>query len=456
MKLLNRIIIAYFLVLVFLSIYFWLERSVFIDNSFYVFHLVKSSFFSVNHLRIGGLFPQLPALGGVLMGLSLKSVSILFSIGFVLYYISIGYILYKIQSYQWLFVLILSQCLITGHTFFWIASELSPALAFTILTMALIERKIESFKQTNLLEFFLPVFFFIGVFFHPLNSIAMVGVLGFQFFSKKETRAQYGKYLISYSSLWLLRLIFIKTPYETGASAGMETFWQNLPNFLNLTSTKQMMSHIPGGLFLLPLSFVFLIGWYLKHKQYIQLFLLASGVLGMIVLINVNFTQGGEAFYMENLYQVPAFFIAYAIGMGPLKTLDMRLSAFVIVGFILIAFSRIVIASPLYTNRLNWYQDIVNKTENLSNKKLIIPKSDLPMDTLLMTWCSAYEIWQLSTMMKEQSRSILLEESDGQLGWIEGDRTKFHTQFENFETNSLNPRYFIFNDTTAYKRYRLK
>ncbi|HRG21664.1 MAG TPA: hypothetical protein PLQ57_11565 [Saprospiraceae bacterium] len=456
MKLLNRIIIVYFFILLLLSIYYWLERSVFIDNSFYVFHLVKSSFFSVNHLRIGGLFPQIPALAGIWLGLPLKSVSILFSIGFILYYIGIGYILYKIQSYNWIYVFILSQCLITGHSFFWIASELSPALAFSILTLALIEKRIEGSLQNNLLEFFLPIFFFIGVFFHPLNGIAMVGILIFQLFLKKESWVHYGKYLLSFGSLLLLRMIFIKTPYETGASAGMETFWQNLPNILNLTSTKQMIAHFSGSLFLMPACFVFLIGWYLKQKQFIQLLLVASGVLGMIVLINVNFTHGGEAFYMENLYQVPAFFLAYAIGMGPFKTFETRLTSLFLLGFILIAFSRIVIVSPLYTNRLNWYKGIINKTENLTNKKLIIPKSDLPMDTLLMTWCSAYEIWHLSTMQNAQSRSILLEESDGQLGWIEGDKTKFHTQFENFETNNLDPRYFIFIDTTGYKRYRLK
>ena len=435
------------------ALYWYKERSVFIDNSYYLFHLVKDQFFSVNHLRVGSILAQFPALMAIKMHLSLTMVSLLFSWGFAFYYSVLGLILLKLKQRDFFYLMLLAQFLASMYAYFWVASELPMAIAFSNFILAWVKsRKQGTITEPLFIGVLLPSYF-LSVFFHPLNGFVFVGMWIIFMSLPGCDRKYYSGYLLSFVVIWILRMLFIKTPYETSASEGLNNFSSLIKEFWHLNATTQMAGHLTYVLPIWALVFIWLWAWYIKQKNVWTPMLISVLAAGMVVLININFSQGGKHFYMENLYQVPAFFLACGLIFGPWKQLSTVrhqqilgvLAAYFIV--------RIWIAGGFYEQRLNVYRKLIDLPSDQS--KLVIFEKNLPMDTLLMSWCAGYEIWQLSTMEKNESRAIVLEEADMQLNWIVGDRKKFHTRFENHEISSLPTNYFKFDTIVGYRRWPL-
>ena len=120
---------------------------------------------------------------------------------------------------------------------------------------------------------------------------------------------------------------------------------------------------------------------------------------------------------------------------------------------IIIGLIRIYATHPMYTKRLNVYRNFLKATENSTQKKLIIPASVAPMNTLLMTWASSYEFWLLSTIEKGESRSVIIEEKPGEFDWAMPERNSFIAKWGLWKYDQLDKRYFIFQDSTQYRKY---
>jgi len=96
-------------------------------------------------------------------------------------------------------------------------------------------------------------------------------------------------------------------------------------------------------------------------------------------------------------------------------------------------------------------KQILDKTALLENKKLIIPSSSVPVDTLMMTWASPYEFWLLSTASTNKTRSLFITGSPEEFSWALPERKKFITNWGLFDYHDLPRKYFILNDTSSYK-----
>lgn len=435
------------------ALWWYKERAVFIDNSFYVYHIVQDGSFSVNHLRVGSILAQFPALLAVKLHGGLTFVSLLFSWGFAFYYSVLGLILLKLKQRDFFYLMLMVQFLASMYAYFWVASELPMAIAFSIFILAWVKSKKQGFISEHLFIWVLLPAYFLSVFFHPLNGFAFVGMWLIFLSMPGCDRKDYGGYMVSFMVIWILRMLFIKTPYETQASEGLNAFSSLIRDFWNLNATRQMGGHLK---YLLPV-WVLVLGWiwywYIKHKNVWTPLLISMLAAGMVVLININFSQGGKHFYMENLYQVPAFFMACGLIFGPWPQLSTVRQQQILSVFAAYFIVRIWIAGGFYEQRLNVYRKLIDLPSDQS--KLVIFEKNLPMDTLLMSWCAGYEIWQLSTMEKNESRAIVLEEADMQMNWIVGDRKKFHTRFENAEISSLPTNYFKFDTIVGYRRWPL-
>ena len=432
------------------ALWWYKERAVFIDNSFYVYHIVQDGTFSVNHLRVGSILAQFPALLAVKLHLSLSLVSLLFSWGFAFYYSVLAMILLWLRQRDFFYLMLLAQFITSMYAYFWVASELPMAIAFSVFILAWVKSKHQGVISESLFIWVLLPAYFLSVFFHPLNGFAFVGMWIIFMSLPGCDRKYYGGYLVSFIVIWVLRMLFIKTPYETQASEGLNAFSSLIKDFWHLNASTQMAGHLKYVWPVWALVFIWLWQWYVQRKNWWTPLVISILAAGMVLLININFSGGGKHFYMENLYQVPAFFLVCGMVFGPLAQLPALRQQQLIGVFAAYFLVRIWIAGEFYEQRLNVYRKLINLPKE--QNKLVMFEKNLPMDTLLMSWCAGYEIWQLSTMEKNETRAIVLEESDMQMNWIVGDRKKFHTRFENAEISALKPTYFMMDTTTAYMR----
>lgn len=129
-----------FLVMFILSIVFYKERTCFLDLSYLLFCILKDGDFVIQNYRLGAFFTQLFPLIGSKLGLSLKTITITYSMSFIILplltflLIHIGLKNSKISIAYILFLM-----LMTTHTFYWTQSELPQAISFLFILIGLLD-----------------------------------------------------------------------------------------------------------------------------------------------------------------------------------------------------------------------------------------------------------------------------------------------------------------------------
>jgi hypothetical protein len=69
-----------------------------------------------------------------------------------------------------------------------------------------------------------------------------------------------------------------------------------------------------------------------------------------------------------------------------------------------------------------------------------------------MSWGASYECWLLSTMLKGESHSLIIEETPGEFDWAISEKASFITKWGVFKYSDLNPKYFKFSQTNSYTK----
>jgi len=173
----NRITILghlFFLVLVVLSIVFYKERIIHVDNAFYICNIINKEWFSIEHHRYIAVFSQLLPLIAVKLDLALPYILILYSVSLILFY----YVLFLVCTYLFKdelagILLLLLLCVTVAHSFFWPVSELQQGIIFSAVFGSWLIKKDEmnsttfvlvSLLMSGLLLFSHPMAMFIGIF----------------------------------------------------------------------------------------------------------------------------------------------------------------------------------------------------------------------------------------------------------------------------------------------------
>lgn len=435
------------------SVVLYKERTIFIDTSFYLFEMCRTGQFFIGHFRFGSIFSQLLPLIAIKSGLSLKIVSILYSLSFAIYSMVLYYILwFKLDNKKAATALFVFHVLMCTFTFYWLASELTMALGFCILLVAYTQRFLQKNTSSQNFIFFFPLLLLTTIFFHPFV------LFGFSFFTvylvlvdkveRKNMMALQFMFMIAY----LLRTAFIKTPYDESAKSGLGNFAQKAGDFFNLTSTKNFFHYLIHDYYITLLVIIGTILYLVFKRRFIVAIYYFVGLVFLTLMININYPDGGAQFYLENQYNILAFFTSIILVYEVFENIDIKIEAGILGLIAVFGVIRILTSAAYFTDRLDWYRNLLSSTENLPNKKLVIDSKQIPQEKLIMTWCSAYEIWHLSTIEKNDTRSVIIEEGDKEFEWALGNKNTFIQKWGSQNYSELNPRFFILNDTTGYVR----
>jgi hypothetical protein len=442
-----------FVVLLTLSILFYKERTCILDISYHLFYILKDGSFAIQNNRFGAFFTQLFPLIGSKLCLSLNSISVLYSMSFVILSFLTFLIIYiglknrKISTTYLLFVV-----LMTTHTFYWIQSELPQALAFLFILIALLDNAINSNKEMSPpFWLFVSILSLIVCFTHPLILIAFTFFILYYFISYPKQIKLIASIGLIYFSFYLFKSLFFKTIYDSQAIGGLNNFITYFPYYFHIQSNKNLFGYFIHDYYFLPLLLIASTIFYLKSKQYKKIILLLIFFIGYCLLVNVSYPNGAEQFYLENQYLILSFIVALPFVLDVLPKLKKPQVQFAILCLIcLVGLFRIAGTHQIYTNRLDWNRNLLAKTKGLSNKKIIIPSHKVPIDTVFMTWGSSYEFWLLSSIENGVSRSIIIEEIQNEFDWAIPSNKTFITKWGTFNYEELNKKYFIFTDTTNY------
>jgi len=442
-------LIAY-VVLLFLAILFYKERTIFTDIAFHLFSIIKYNSLAIQNFRFGAVFTQLFPLLALKAGFSLKGIMIAYSAGFILFYFACYVLCGAVfKNYKTALLLLLFNLLFASHTFYWMQSELPQGISIMLVILAYLGNKpFEQISPISLAIIFIALF--MVSFTHPLIIFPFVFSLLFFFFNNHVSIEK--KMLIAifvfYFIVLVIKNVFFKTAYENQAMGGAGNLISKFPHYFNLYSNRRLLANFVGKYYWIPLlSSIIVIVYVYKHEYFKALFFLLF-MIGYILLIDVSYPDKNTTdFYIENLYLPMGIFIAIPFVYDILPLLEnKKIAVATIILIIVSGCIRIYFTHNMYTARLNWERNYLK--QNIG-KKLLVDAQKTPVDTLFMTWGTPYEFWLLSTIENYNTASIVINDNPGQLIWALDNSKSFLTTWGTYSYSEFPGKYFIFNDTVS-------
>ncbi len=441
---------AFFL---FLAVYFFIERTAFVDIAFHLFSIFKDDGFAIQNNRFVAFITQLFPLISFKLGVDLKLIAIFYSVSFVILYAAIFYIITVVlKSWRFGFAMILMNTIMVTHTFYWIQSELQQGLAFLVLFFAVLYHFLErTDKEKNFfLEWVLVILIFFLVFAHPLMIFPFTFLALYFAVSKKEHFKNYLYYLFLFLSFFAIKYVFFKTYYDSNAMLGLDNIKRLFPDYFTLESNKKFIKYVISDYYFLPIAVVFVSVFYIVKKQYLKFILTSGSFMFYLMLVNVSYPNGADQFYIENLYLPLSIFIVFPLAFDIIGRIKPVYFSLIFSVFLIIRLADIYGTHEIYTERVNFLSHLIEDSDKSESKKLIIQETEEIKKKTIMSWSTPYEIWLLSTIKNGKSSSIIITENAKDLEWTLPYNNKFVTRWGAFDYSKLPSQYFIFQDTSKY------
>jgi hypothetical protein len=450
----NLVGIVTYGVLALLAVLFYKERTIFVDISFHMFYILKDDWLAIQNNRFVSFFTQSFPLIGSKLGLSLKTLLLLYSLSFVILYSSVFLVLTNLlKSWQYGLVMLLVSTLMVTHTFYWVQSEFPQGLAFLILYFGILHYTIVEDKLSIKTIWLLPLLcllLFTLVFSHPLMLFPFSFLTFYFLLHSKQTRPIYLASFLTFGAFYLAKQLFFKTIYESSAMGGLGNFKTLFPNYFGLDSNYSFLSYIISDYYLLFIALAAVVVYYIYYKEILKLGLVFGFFAAYLLLINVSYPHGGEQFYMENLYLPLSIFVIVPIVFDILPKLKANTALLLLGTLIGIRLICIWAAHTTYSDRLDYLRSLITQTPTQTSQKLLIQETPEHKSKLLMTWATPYEIWLLSTLEHGETRSIMLTDNLKEVEYAIPSTDKFITKWGAFPYQNLPQNYFVFKDSLGY------
>ncbi len=453
-KSLFRIGIISYLILFILAIVFFKERTILLDSSFRFFYMLKDGNYVLQVNRFGSVFSQSFIYFSYHLGLPLKYIMINYSVGFIILNALVFFI-----SLKWLknsglaLTLLLSNVFMVACTFYWIQSELIEGITFTLLYFGVLQHF--AGKDTKVLRLIiLSVMLVTLVFFHPLMIIIFLFISIFSILSTIDKK--HLKYLYSGIPLAFIILLFktfaLKTKYDTAASGRIVNLLEYFPNYHKLESNGIFWNYVMHDYYFLPILLVTVTLYYLINKLWLKAGLVSAFFWGYLLILITSFPTSTDQWHLESFYMPLGIFLLLPFVTDILPRIKKSYGLALIV---LITGARLVHIEhkhEKFTAALNWKRELLAKTADLENRKLLIDAKQVPEGMFEQTWSSPYEFWMLSTLEFDEQRTVLIYNTRHEVR--QWDRYKYKTRFltkwGSLGYDELQSHYLKFTDSTTH------
>ena len=423
-----------------LGIVFSQERVLYLDDAYMLFNILDSANFRIEHYRYAEFIPQLFAVTGVKLGMSIKIIALLFSFGYLLFHFVIYWIVKHRLKQKALGIIYLACLLLAMHeAFFDTVSEAKLALGFGVLYAGILLSDALS-NQKKLIYSIIVIL--LGVFSHPVFILYFGVIIFFTWMFKKHVFWQH--FIIVGLILFAKSALFGTSSYESSFYEKLSDFSVFRHSFLHTYITGHLLSH-----YKLILIIIYMIASHLYRNNLRQelgsyIFTIA-GVYFLLSIINA----GGESHMMIQKTMLVLSFVCLFPMLFFYDQWKHKIFLTILIPLVLLSsFYSIDEASKKYSQRIERLSENMVSLNHIGNK-LLIKEDQIEPSSMLGSWALPYESALLSKWKLDKSISIF---KLGANQTINNDQSDFlHVFGPPTPTNKLNPVYFKFNPSEKYK-----
>ncbi len=415
----NNILLGHgaFLVLFFLAVFFYLERTLYVDTSYMTFNLLHYKDFFCAGQRYAAQIPQALPLLAIKLHLPLKLVLGIYSVSFILlYYLVFLIIAYVLKNDKLAIAVPLVLLLGVKYSFFWTVTETHQALVYTVLLTSFLyySQKMKPGIKNLILKLIIATgIIFLCFFSHPVAFFPVLFILGYFLIDQKLWK-NYFVYILAaiLFAMTILKVFLIPTnSYDT---AVYDDFFSILSNPANLFKSQSLIFFI-GKIFNIYffslIIFIVTTLFYILKKQYLKLAFYLVSVILFLFIIFMTFSRWFYPFIQEkNIIPLNIFLLIPFLNevIFSSRRLTILRQVFLIILFA-VAVVHIVSASGFYTNRIAYVRSLINSTKKFPEKKFIIKQKDIDMNQVNVRWAFAVESLLFSSLNgPDSSRSIFV------------------------------------------------
>ena len=416
----------------FLCLHFYVERSTYADNSYYLFEIIQHKDFCIQYNRYSAVLTQwLPVLA-VKCQLPLNMVMYAYSLSPVLLFLLLFLIIRYICQQKYIAYIFLFSLILTVHdSFFYVNDELNQSVGFLLVMTSILKAE----KWNNAIRFSLILMLiFILQFAHLFLLLAALVLLVVSYMERRQA--------ISLMSIVFVVLLILAraTIFKTGRDgSSMDSLDWHVLTLRNIHSspfalfTREMI----WKYYLPAIVLIVLLCRNIQTKIWSKMALI-FGVCGMYLLLVIFLIHGASAIYLDK-YLAVLFLLLWSYIAFNLITISKNKNA--IFGLILlvnlISFSSLYIEKT-YSHRVEYLKVLMAKGTN----KQIVLYENMPPDIQTMSWSVPYETLLISTLNGE-SKTILVKESFYKIEEYLTDSTAFLGAEWTFpQQTKLNEYYF--------------
>lgn len=428
--------LAAFGVLCFLSILFWKERMLFLDNAFQSFLLLKDGSIEVMVYRWpAALMRVLPWLA-LKSGFGLSFALILFSCSYAFFQLAIFVLLFKGLKSPFFALLHLLICTLPIlDSFYWCSSEYVQGLSVLLIFFAYgIRKKFQFNLQSGIIIAFIGLCL---MFYHPLIILpfALMGIY-FLFVKQSNWKMQLGRVMILFILIYVLKSFFFKNWYDDGKQA---EFFQHFDIYatqlLSIPAHKVWISDLMGRHILWTVLFLITIIGLVYKKEYRHLFFLVASTLFYLMIVHIADPYVKYPFYSEVNYIALVLFSGLPFLthlLNPLR--NHRVMKLFLIGIVLTSLIRIGLRHSDFKARYTW---IENQLTQSTHAKIYKLEKDVPMDILKMTWATPYESLLLSRLFNPELKTITIHRNIDLLDAYPNNKDLLLTAFKAIPLDTL-------------------
>lgn len=440
-----------FATLIVFSIVFYKER-IFADSSYYLFKVIEHKHFWIEHNRFILVFSQIFPLFGVLAGLSLKTIIILYSIGHSIFFYSIFLICKYLLKQNWSgLILLLIQTVGILSGYFTPMFELYYGTGFLILFTAILYNN--NFKWQNITV--LTILSLLVFTSHQYTYFLMIFVLLFHFETYKW------KYLKLYILLFfsLLAVVIFKkyaaTEYEIGKTqAFIDTFKNGKYDWIYIKSFFSFLFQYYKEMLIIALITT---TYFIYKKSYLSALIYLVFIIFISSMVNISNYGFEQSRYQEQVYFPLIFICCYPFARlvyNENKTI-LRNSLFTIaVIIIVVRLLLICYEGKKFSNRVNLMQNIISQCQTKEGNKFYINSEKInSIEPIGTNWSYPIETLLISAINSTQKAITICTNED-----INNDNNidkltphdYLFTKRNIYNINTLNSKYFNFEQTDYY------
>lgn len=437
-----------------LSIVFYLQRNIMYDSSFYLFDILETKSFCIQHYRYPAVLSQLLPFLFMKTAFPLKWIAIAYSLNLALTAVVLSLLCgFGLKNWKAAAAIVLSPFLFNSEMFFWMVAESQYLPLYWLFIYAFIDHCIgKSLHPVRLL--LLLVLLFLGFTIHPLSVFCFFALMLYLLITKRFTEPIFFFTIVFSVFVFILKTKMVSySNYDKGAMEHVANWKTLYPHYFNISTNRFLLSLLWNKLLMISVFFTLGVVVFFRHRKYFVGILYSALILGFMLFTNVCFydIKEGQGLYFENLYQPLVFMLLVPFVFIFKQKFSNSILLCLFVFSVLFGLGRTIKASDHYSQRLNWERAFIKKHEN---KKLVIHSSYVPMDLIGQPWCTPFEFALLSALENTKTSSHLVTfdvhevpveriiQPDGivhQNGWI--------------PYRKLDKRYFNFTDTThCYSR----